>query len=473
MYIRSTILKIYHSPTFTTWATLLVKSGNVAIILPMILSHFTEMEIKIWFLFQLIFSLKDLLDFGLTGNFSRSYAYAFAGSKSLIDTKESLNETNIKLLSTIHSVSNKIYKYIGLISLLFIAIFGTLAVYNSISVVNKQNEYWLSWGIIVFITPITLYGNLYTSFLSGINKVALIKRWDTFFSLLLIISSVVTIYIYPSILALVCVTFFWHLTTVIRNFYLSKLYVKTFDFKDVNQHMFKDVWSVIYPQAKRDFIGAFSGFGLQKVLDIVIANIVDVSLSASYLLATRLIEQMKALSGVPFFTKIPYFAKDYVVKPKHEYVKIIQKAMFLSMFLLCLGFIFFDFFNKRILSLIGSNVEFVSSELWYLLCLFAVIERYTYMHAQQYTISTNKIISHIGLPISGVLTILVFYILYPYLHLNALPISGLIAFSSFYLWYASSKSFRTIQIPFLSFELKSLFPVILMLLCWLFYNLYN
>lgn len=457
---------MYNSPVFTTWGNLIVKSANVIFLLPIILAKFSSVDIKLWLLFQLLFSLKDIMDFGLVGNFSRSYAYAYANTRSLSDRTKNNNEQGInkQLLNSINSVSKRAYLIIAIITFIVFATLGTLSVYKTIFLTKSIYENYISWAVIVFITPITLYGNTYISFLNGINKVALVKRWDTLFSLLQVISVLVVLIYIPNILALVCATFIWYLVVMIRNYFLFTSQVRKLNLSVERQRVDKKVWLEIFPLALKDFFGGLSGFGLQKVMEIIFANIVKSDIAVSYLFASRLIEQVKMMSGVPFFSKIPYYASDFINKSLSQYKKAITQGMRLSYITMIIAILVIGIFSKEILLLIRSNISFVPTYLWALMGGYMLLERYTHMHAQQYTISENKIISHIGLPITGVLTIISVMLSYRFFELSSIPIGGFIALLLFYTWYAPKNSYQSMKTSFLKFERKLFLPVILILI---------
>jgi hypothetical protein len=460
--IKNIISYLYSSPVFTSWGNILTKGGNIVLVLPLILTTFNTLEIKLWFVFQLLFSLKDILDFGLVGNFSRSYAYAYAGSESLNKRAvASPNKPNTSLLSSIHYVSRITYIKVALICFILFLGLGTLGVYSTINEFSNSSSNWLSWLIICLITPITLYGNLYVSFLNGINKVAVVKRWDTLFSLLLVLSSLLILVLQPSILALVTVTYFWHLMTMIRNYYLSRKYIFSYKMNSTKPDDENIVTNEIYPLAIKDFIGGISGFGFQKILDLVLVNITSTEIITPYLFANRLMEKLNYLSGVPFFTKIPYFATDFVKLISIKYRQNIKNGMLFSYLTLIMGVIFIGIYDTQLIALIKSNVLFVSTSLWIAMSIFAVIERYTAMHAQQYTISENKIITHIGLPITGILTIIFVSVTYDLIGLISIPISGIIAYLLFYSWFAGHKSYKAMRVNFFQFEKYLIIPVII------------
>lgn len=466
--IKNLISYLYNSPVFTSWGNVLAKTGNVVLVLPLILTTFNTLEIKLWFVFQLLFSLKDILDFGLTGNFSRSYAYAYGGAESLKKrVTNSNNKPNISLLSSIHYVSRIIYIKVALICFVLFLILGTLGVYSTINEFSNSSSNWISWCIICLTTPIVLYGNLYISFLNGINKVAIVKRWDTLFSLLLILSSILILVLQPSILALVTVTYFWQLATMIRNYYLSRKYIFSYKMNSTKPDDANIITNEIYPLAIKDFIGGISGFGFQKILDLFLVNITSTEIITPYLFANRLMEQLKYLSGVPFFAKIPYFATDFSKLISTKYRQNIKNGMLFSYLTLIMGVIILGIYNTQLIALIKSNVLFVSASLWVAMSVFAIIERYTAMHSQQYTISENKIISHIGLPISGILTIIFVSVTYNSIGLIAIPISGTIAYLLFYSWFAGYKSYKTMRVNFFQFERYLIIPVFIIIIIFL------
>ena len=142
--------------------------------------------------------------------------------------------------------------------------------------------------------------------------------------------------------------------------------------------------------------------------------------------------------------------------------------MTLSNVIFIFGAIIIGLFSNQILTFIGSNVKFVSYDLWLLLSIAFFIHRYGAMHLQLY-LTTNHIISHIVDSISGLIFIIICLLLYQYLELYTFPIAMIISYLSCHSWVSAKYSLRSMNKSFWSFDK---YNILIFLLCVLFLILY-
>ena len=79
LYVKTTIQRLWQSPTLTTWGSLGVRLGGVVLVLPLVLRHFAPPDIAVWQLFASVFMLTLMLDFGMSPTLSRMLAFARGG----------------------------------------------------------------------------------------------------------------------------------------------------------------------------------------------------------------------------------------------------------------------------------------------------------------------------------------------------------------------------------------------------------
>ncbi|MCK0144101.1 hypothetical protein MWU78_00385 [Arenibacter sp. F26102] len=449
--------RLWNSPTLTTWASLVVISTNTIVVLPMILVKFSTIETKIYLVLATIIQFKNIFDFGLKENLSRLFSYANAGVKNLNEfssVTENNSAPNSELISTIFQRSKLYYRYIFLFSLLFISILTYFSLRSSIV---DQMDFWYACLAVVIGSAFFLYSNLYISILIGLNKVALVKRWEVLLKGLSALSLVVVMLINPTLLSFMLVLNIWIIINFFNYYFLAKRVIIKKDSPKI--HTTSSIDKTVFNLSWRSSIAGFAGTGTQQGLNLLIANLVPVDIANAYLLTDRIFGQLKEVSRAPFYSKIPEFAK---LRGQGKIALMIKKVRFsmgFSYVVNILGLIILLFFGNIILDLIGSKVHLVDNSVFSLMALFLFIERYTAMHTQLYTFMNNAIIAHFRIIATGSLTIILMYVLFPIFSIKALPLSSSIAYLTFFTVYVVRKNYDEIEQSFFTFEKQLIIPV--------------
>ena len=456
--------KLWSTPAGATLISMIARSGNTFFLLPFISKMFPIEYFNVWMLFAVIYSLKDLLDLGLVPNFSRVFSYAYGGIVNLKDLNGEKGESpNNKLINQIYCIARKVYFYIAIFAFILISVGGTIALWKPISVLNND-VIWFSWLIIIIAVPLVIFGNIYSSLLLGIGKVVFIKKWDAIFNVLALLSSCLILYFTRSFLLLVLSFYIFNVLIVVRNY----IFVLRLHLIQSDQQIFDyDVWMIIRNLAAKNFIAGFSSFGLQRGVEILIGNVATAELSSSYLFSSRLLEQLKSVSAIYFYPKIQIFAFKCIQESRKKVLFLIQRDMFMSSILLFCGIIFLFLGGWKILKIFGLNVDFVSTNVWIWMGIAALLERCISMFAETYGILINKVISHVGLIVSGGLFLLFVSLLNPQLGIQAIPMSFAISYLSFYLEYVICK-LKSLQVSNI-FIVCAMSPVLI--LC-VFYGIF-
>lgn len=466
------IKRAWNSPTLMTWLSYSTKALTLFGVLPLILKRFSPGDVVLWYLFSTIISLQSLADFGFRQTFSRLISYAFTGAKNIdvftkdqSEDKDHSNEPNKPLLNSIISSMKFIYLWLALIAFVAMGLLGSWSMVKPIGEASSVAMAWYSWLIILLVSCVSFYGKLYMNFLEGLNKIAVVRRIETLTSTGSICSSIVVLFVAPSLLNLVIVNQFWVLIVTLRDWYLCRttndgLYLKVSKKLPFDSAIFKKIW---HP-AWRSGVSGIMSVGLTNLTGIIYAQMGSTGAVASYLLALRIINQIKEISMAPFYSKLPVLAMLRVKKDMHSLISVIRRGMLLSHLIFILGFVIVGLSSNILLHLIHSKVEFVSQLLWILLGFAFFVQRYGAMHIQVY-ISTNHIISHIADGVSGVLYIVSGLILSRYIGVYAIPVSMLIGYLGFYAWYAARYSYQSINIGFWKLEKQtSMIPLFIGLL---------
>ncbi|MFT4155389.1 hypothetical protein [Parafilimonas sp.] len=472
--------KVWNSTTITTWASYSVQALNIVVVLPLVLKKFSAENIVLWYLFSTILTLLSIADFGFRTTFSRNISYAFGGAKELktfVFSNENDSSTelspNLSLLHGVVSTMKYTYVWLTLILAVLLGTFGTWSMMKPIGLTNNINEAWWCWVIVAVGSCIRFYGKTYMNFLEGLFKIATVRRVEALTSLGSIVSGILVLLYKPSLINLVAVTQFWFLIVVFRDWYLCHrvndgIYYSVSKKLPFDKQMFLTIWK----PAWKSGIASFMSIGLTNLTSIVYAQSSSSSSVASYLMAFRLIDQLKIVSMAPLYSKIPLLAQLRVQNNQPKLLNIAIRGVSLSHLTFMLGFVFIGMFSTELLHIIHSNVPFVSQSMWMLLGFAFFVQRYGAMHIQIY-LSTNHVISHIADGVSGLLYIISALLLKEYIGVYAIPAGMIIGYLGFYSWFAARYSYRSLNAKFWYFEKKTTLLALLIFIFYIAFSLFK
>lgn len=461
--------RLWNSPTFFSWISILSRTLSFALALPLILSRFTTEEIALWYLFATLMGLQLIIDMGFSATFSRVLAFAMGGSTDIEFNGASKIKTgngvpNVEMVNRVYSTMNWVYLRLAIVWFIFLTILGW---WSSIVLIEQMNEPatgWVALYAVVVGSSIRLYGAKYASYLLGVDKVALLRRWESAVWIATLIVSILTLLSGGGFLLLVVVTQSFIVINVVINKYLVLIVgnrqVQFIVSKQVDRHLLSQIWSRVW----RSGVGIAISAGLVQGMGIVYARIAPPDLAAPYLLALNIMRILVQFSQAPFYTKIPKLSRLYSEGKLQAQIKIARKGMRLSYWVLVLGVLFVALVIDFISSVVKYSVDFVDYQLWVLMGVAMYAERYGAMHLQLYS-TTNHIIWHVANGVTGAIFILLVIPLYYFYEVYAFPISQIFSNLIFYDWYCARKSYKAFNIRPIKFEFDISFVPLIFYLC--------
>lgn len=459
-----------NSSTFMTWFSLGSRPIGFVILIPLILTKLTTEEIALWYLFGTFINLQVLADFGFYNTFVRLISFSLSGG---CNSAEDLNRIesqkrdvkaspNIELVGQIIGTMKSIYRWLTLAVFIILVVCSPL-LSKSIEVLETPFEGWLGWFIIIFGTSIKFSSRRFSNFLLGQNKVALVRRWEGFFSIFAVTSNFLVMFFSNSLFLLVISNQVWTIAGYFRNRYLAynndKLSYKLFEASKYDKKIFKITW----PLAWKSGISSLTSQGTANASGILYAQFNEPALIGTYLFAIKIITVVRSFSQAPFYSKIPLLSLLRGKNDLYNWEKNAQKGMFIGSMVMVLGVIGFDLVRDYLLIFIDSNIQFPDPLLWLSLGLAYLLHRYGAMHTHLYT-TINKVNSHISDTISSIIMIIFWIAFYNELSVMVFPIGMIVSYLGFYVWFAGYYSYKFISSNPLKFEIKAnLIPFITIL----------
>ncbi|MEE9910707.1 MAG: hypothetical protein K4571_03185 [Deltaproteobacteria bacterium] len=466
--MRKYFLKLWNSPTFTTWGAFLSRPLSLLLLTPLILHKFSASEIALWYLFGIFMGFQSLANLGFNSVFIRSVGFAMGGAKSIGIFKDNTlvetdHEPNWDLIKIIIQNTKLIYMLLALFFVVVLSVFGTWSLIKPISQVARQQEIWLSWITVVLVSGLSIYSDTFKIYLRGTDNVALVMRWETLFNMLAILSASVVLFMTGSFLYTILSNQIWRVINFIRNYYLSR-FVNEKRYREFKGYRYdKEIFLAILPSSWRTWLSHLMSYGLMQLTGVYYAQIGESASVATYLFSLRIINVIDDFSNAPFYSHQPRYARLFAQNNFKELKKIVTNKMFLTYMTFAVSCALAGIFGDIVLPLIKSNITFANPLLWGLMCMGYFLKRYTSLHLQFYQI-TNHIVAHTVNIVQGLIILLFVALFVSTYGVYSFPLSLIIANLLFGVWYASHKSHKRYEYNLWEFELKtSIVPFIIVL----------
>lgn len=465
------IKKIWESPTLTTWASLGTQSLNLILVLPLILNRLSPENITLWYLLSSLLSLQIVFKFGFSPTFVRLFSYASSGVSpsmmcDLVTAVDAESPGDGKMdkssLAAVCATQRQIFLRLVCAAFLGLGLIGTWTLWRPISLTNTTGEAWMGWAVVLMATLVRIYGSTYESFLIGLNKVALVARWQVLCNLLTSVTLMIVLLVFPNLLALILANQAWLIVNVFRNRWLCRK-VSGGSYGDWSSGpRSSQVWKAAWPASWRSGLGHSISEGSKQALGLVYAQFGEPAAVAAFLLAMKLVQSLDLFAMAPFYSALPLFNK---LRAEGRLVELNLRSatrMQLALWSFVVAFACLTLFGPTIIYVVRSEVLFPSTNLWMVLGLAYFIHRFGAMHIQLYS-TTNRIIWHWANGGMGLLTVVI--------SLALLPVCGELAFALailsgtvYYAVFSVSFSYRLLTLEPWKFELHaSLFPALVFL----------
>ena len=460
------IRRLWHSPTFTSWGSIGVQIASLTLVLPLILRGFETAEIAVWYLFSTLLGLQMYFELGFSPTFQRMHAFAMGGSSKQQlatvgqqPTKKERGQPNWETIEAIYSTTRIIFFRVGGVSLILLALIGSASLYIPISACSDPSQAWAAWAVMACTTPFLVFGKAFRCYSIGTNHVALQQRWVILFGIIKTISNCAVLSLGGGILALVVSQQFWGVVNVIRDRYLARSLfdgrAKRFSDRGIDTDVFAAVW----PAAWRSGTGVILSRGTLTASSLLIAQIADAPIVATYLLGINLINKVNRFALAPFYSKLPVLAKHRAANNIEKLTQLSQRGMIISYATFLSGFFVLGILGSRMTQWIGSNADFPTAQFWILIGAAFLLERIGAMHLQLYS-TTNKIIWHWVTLGYSTIYCLVAVACHPFLGIYSIPLGMIAGHGLYFIPVSTWFSYKSIGSNFWNYEKRAGVPAV-------------
>lgn len=392
------LIRIIESPTLMTWSSYLIQFGTAIFLLPAILLYFEPAEVAIWFLFYIVLGMSVLADFGFGPTVIRVVSYFYAGAEKIPSNIKDFNqkrvnseEPNYEALNDYISTFNSLYLLLGLGSTLIAFFGGYLLVENAINLLEDNSNLWNAFYLIVVRTFFAIQQVKWSSILSGIDKVAHMKRVEScvnFIKLSLMFSLILLNY---SMLELMLVEL---IATIVLIFSFKFMVIKWF--KNNNHPVSEKLnfnlsaLKVIWPPTWRLGAIQLGGYFINNSTSFIIAQLKSPELIASFLLTQRVVLFARQICQAPIYANLPRIFQ-FMASNKIDELKLFcAKSIRLCMCLLILILVLIMFLGNDVLMLFGVHHSLVDNSILIIMAVSVVLEMHHAIHSQIF-MGSNKV----------------------------------------------------------------------------------
>jgi O-antigen/teichoic acid export membrane protein len=469
-------LRIWRSPTVMTWVSHAMKSLQLLLVIPFVMSHLGSHEVTIWLMLLTLVGMQLLADMGFTPTFTRALSIALSGSSDLkVGTFEDLGEVTrepnaglvFEILTTMHLAFIKL----SIFSTLAMFIVGTALLWGPIHKMEAVGFAWASWGVVLASSSVTFYGNSYVAYLQAVHCIPQLQRIRAMIALLSTGCVLLVIEFEGGLFAIVVAQQLWQFLLV----YLYKKYASEAGMGGLrsrgklNSEVFAYVWSASW----RSGLGILFGYSVLQGSGLVYAQFASADDATTYLFLLRILHAISMFSAAPFMSKVPTLGRLWATGQSGSLRTLATRGMKFSYWTYVVGLLGSSLLLPVLLTMTGKGMNFPSPMLVALFGIGGLVERFGAMHLQIYSL-TNHIVWHTANGISGLLFILIAVLLVPYLGVYGFAIALVFANIGFYSWYSAKKSYQVLRSGFFQFDRKIiLLPATVMLIyfcCALFYE---
>ncbi|WP_335918101.1 hypothetical protein [Shewanella algae] len=434
------INKLLKSSTLMTLAAMLSKSLVVLVITPIVAFSLNPEDMVVWFLYLSAISLVRMLDFGLSPTFIRVTSYL--NSNNLSNEKLSQKISKLTFKDVYFFTRSQFLKMAG-IGVLIGMTLGVALVFKPIMASTSPIWFYFGWLMVVVLASYSVYSNYILCFCMGSQDVADVQRVQVVANL--IAGFFATIY-FLTFSDIVLTGIFYLTSFPINVYFLKRKFFIEYE-GDCDKDAVPILNSLTASQSIKSGVGLLLSTGLIEFSGVIGANLLVPSVAAKYQFGLQLIRAVNGFSHAPFTSKVPLMSKLYAERRINDLILQSRKCMNGSYLLFFFGYSFI-FFCLTFLNYFGFSFENAPElNLWIVLGICFLVERLGSLHIQLYSL-TNNIIWHKANAASGIVTVVICFIIYHYIPVPPQYIFPVSMFFSYLLTYvpismsASSKEFR-------------------------------
>jgi len=454
--LRNTLRTALNSPTLMSWASHVVKFGSALFLLPIILLNFSEADVALWLLFSTILGLARLADTGFGTTLVRAVSYFYSGvnklPQSIIELKditplEGSSPNYDNLLSLMRSITI-IYAFICVLAVVVLQFVGMPIATNVMEMSSDPSRSVYAYYVLIFSAATYLISGKWIAFIRGIDQVATISRAEALLNTLKIGLMCLMVVSGYKILAIMLVE---ALNSVATYLFSRRIAAKWFSNSKVllSSRSAAISWDLVrqmWPATWRFGVVSYGSYLITYGNGIVVSQLDDPSLIASFLLTQRLVYFIRQVSQTPFYSNLPRIIQ-MVARSESEALKgyCVSRITFGLAFQL-VSLVCLIIFGNAALSYLEIDVKLVDPWILFIMTVYMTLELHSAFHTQIY-MTTNQIPFVWPVVISGTTIVTISLAVVGNFQLLGVVLVQLLIQASFLHWYPVYLTLKMLDWP--------------------------
>jgi O-antigen/teichoic acid export membrane protein len=452
------MIKIFSSPTAMTWFSYFVQFGTALFLLPVILVQFNAIEVSIWFIFYLIMGMSVLADFGFGPSIVRASTYFYSGSDYLpanLEEFKAHKNTNtkpnfLKLESLIYT-ANSMYVGLAFSGATICLIAGYFLVKNTLGMLPDNQGPWFAFYLVVLRTFLVIIQVKWASILTGLDQVAMIKRFESVVNLIKItLMFVLVIFGFGIFELMLC-----ELLATVALLSIYRKLVKNWFI--INNNAIRNTFKLdgvllrtIWPPSWRLGAIQLGGYGINNSSGFIVAQLNSPELIAGFLLTQRIILFTRQVCQAPLYANLPRIFQLMASKQYPELRFFCSNAIRISLSLLSLCLIGIYFIGNTVLVFFGIDHQLVEPTVLVLMSISVTLEMHHAIHSQIF-MGSNKVPFLIPSIVSAAAIVVIGYFAVQYYGIIGVVVTQMLVQLFLNNWYPVYLNLKLLEWEFLSY----------------------
>ena len=455
--VKKILLKAINSPTIMSWTSQMTIFFHGIFVTTLLLIKFPRLEYSFWMYLKILAMFGLLAESGFGHTIERAVAYFFAGAKMLprnIDEYKKSNEKagtpNFTKLIDLLYTTRFIYMLLCILTIIILSTVGIALLWSNFFVKTDHSIiFWTTYILMVIRTFISFQSIKWRSFMTGTRHVAELHQYNTIVGVVRIIAFIA---ILMSNLGMVYLMSFLLLEVAFTNYYLSSFVRKWFRKNNCrirnsyrfNKQIFSSLWSVSWKSG----LNTWGHFFASRGIDLITSQIKDTAIQANYLFTVSILGFITNIAHSPVNVNYPIYYSHMAVKKYDQLKQKASQSMFLTFIIMIAGFVLFGLLGNFFLDIIGAeDKRLVVFYIYLIICVNKFLELHAIIHGTFY-ISTNSVPFLIPGLTTGVLSVIICFIIYPVYGLLGIVAVQLILNMACNYWFSPYLSLKLINWPF-------------------------
>jgi O-antigen/teichoic acid export membrane protein len=452
---RKVINTVYNSPTIMNWINQFSVFFHGIFVTSLILVKFPNIEYSFWMLLKTLAYFGLLAESGFGYTIERAASTFYAGASRIPANAREYHEVevesgkpNFEGLRELLYTTKFVYAILSVVTILILTSAGIAVLWNLFKQSNQSIELWAAYLFMILQASVSLQTIKWRSLMTGTQNLSQLYRFNTLVGVIRIFGFLTLLLSNLGIVYLMAYSFIEQVVTYlyIRNF-VTKLF-RRFDIQLSNSyHINKDIFGSLWSVSWKSGLNTWSYFFTSKGIELIVSQIKDSALMASYLFTNSIIGFIRNIAQSPVSVRYPYFYKLLAKKDFAQMKNESAPRIFLANFLMFGGIIAFGLMGNWFLDFIhAEDKSIVPMSIYIIISCFLIFELNSLFHGTFY-LTTNEVPFLIPGMITGFLMVVIGIWILPRYGLLGLVSVQLSLNLACNFWYSTYLSLNLLKWP--------------------------